>query len=128
VVAVIENDRCPVEEFLIDGEASTEAAREGLFKMLSHVAIHGLDGVPSAWTHEASKQDHIYEFIKGPLRVFFFKGRNGQIAVCTGGIRKATKKADRAEVKKAKKWRQRYFEACDDGTLVVVKDDDDENQ
>lgn len=120
VVAVMEGDECPAESFLLDGEDSTEAYRLGLTDMLGEVAEKGLANVPQSWIHEASKKLKIYEFIKGPLRLFFFKGKNGQIAVCTTGVRKSGQKADSASVNKAAQLRDDYHEAFNNRTLTTV--------
>ena len=71
VVAVVVNGDCLVEYFLTDGEASTEAARNALWRMLEGVAELGLQTVPYKWSHEVNKREQIYEFIKGPLRLLF---------------------------------------------------------
>jgi hypothetical protein len=116
VLGVVENCCCPVESFL-----STEAARDGLRMFLQMVAEQGLQNLPASWTHEASKKEQIYEFIKGPLRLFYFKGVAGQIAICTGGVRKAGRNADPAAVAKASRLRKAYFEAHQSNTLIVME-------
>lgn len=75
VVAVVLNGDCLVEYFLTDGEASTEAARNALWRMLEGVAELGLQTVPYKWSHEVNKREQIYEFIKGPLRLFILKAK-----------------------------------------------------
>lgn len=92
--------------------------------MLEHVATRGLDGVPVKWFHEASKEEKIYEFIKGPFRVFFFKGEGTQIAVCTSHARKSGKKADKKSVAHAARLRTAYMSAVQTDTLRVEIDDD----
>lgn len=128
VVAVVDGDECPAEMFIKDGEEATRGSREGLLRMLKLIAENGLQGVPAAWTHEANKKDRIYEVIKGPLRLFFFKGAGRQVTVCTSGARKKGQKADSASVAKAAAWRKEYEQAVADKTLKVVNDDDDDNQ
>lgn len=123
VVAVMENGNCAAELFLADGEASTKSARTGLVQMLERVAELGLQNVPNAWSHEVNKREQIYEFIKGPLRLFYFKGEGRQIAVCTTGVRKSGKKADKAAIARAVKMRAAYFEAVQNKTLQVVSDE-----
>jgi hypothetical protein len=123
VVGVVEGDECPAETFLVDGEASTEAAREGLLEMLEYVAQVGLQGVPAAWLHEANKSLGVYEFIKGPLRLFFFKGDGRDIAVCTGGVRKSGRKADRSATSRAGRLRSDYFAAVERNSVEVVYDE-----
>lgn len=120
VVGTMDGDACPAEEFLLKGESSTSSSRHGLAEMLGHVAKSGLDQLPAAWTHEANKKGKVYEFIKGNLRLFFFKGNNGDIAVCTGGVVKKGQKADKAAVKKAIAMREQYMAA---GNNITYKED-----
>lgn len=89
-------------------------------QILQYVAENGLQKAGPKWTHEADKALKIYEFIKGPLRLFFFKGEGGQIAVCTAGVRKSGNKADKASVKKAYDLSVEYDKAIKAYTLKVV--------
>ena len=123
VVAVVVNGDCPVEHFLADGEASTKSTREALMQMLMSVAESGLQTVPHKWSHEVNKREQIYEFIKGPLRLFYFKGEGRQIAVCTSGGRKSGQKTDKAAVAKAVNMRAAYFKAVQNNTLQVMSDE-----
>ncbi len=122
VVGAMEGDTCPAEDFLHIGEKATIASRSGLLLMLQHAADVGLDQLPSAWQHEANKKEKIYEFIKGDLRLFFFKGANGDIAVCTGGAFKKGQKADKSAVKKAIAMRATYMASQDNITYTEDKD------
>ena len=54
---------------------------------------------------------------------FYFKGESRQIAVCTTGVRKSGKKADKAAIARAVKMRAAYFEAVQNKTLQVVSDE-----
>lgn len=123
VVAVVVDDDCPTVNFIKNGEESTRSAREGLLNMIERVAELGLQNVPSAWAHEANKKEQIFEFIKGPLRLFFFKGVGGQIAVCTTGERKKGQKTDKSAVRKAAEFRKEYFESVANKTVEVVNDE-----
>lgn len=124
ILAVMEGDACPTEDFFDNGEASTQASRVGLAQMLEHVAAHGLQDIPPKWTHEASKDKGILEFIKGDLRLFFFKGQGRQITVCTVGALKKGQKADKASVNKSVKMKSDYFAAAQSNTIEVIKDED----
>ena len=124
VVAVMEGDSCPAEDFLAKGDLSTESYREGLYEMLVHVSRMGIEMVPQAWKHEANKQEAIYEFIKGPLRLFFFKGAGRQVAVCTSGVRKKGNKTDKGAVAKAAALRVGYEKAVQSQTLEVFIDEE----
>lgn len=125
VVGVMEGDRCAAEDFLLQGENSTAAHREGLATMLQYVAANGLHNMPSVWSHEADKRAGIYEFIKGPLRLFYFKGLNGEIAVCISGVRKSSQKADKAAVAHAIAMKKQYMTAVKNNTYEVAEDEDE---
>ena len=123
IVAVFDGDSCPAEDFIRQGEETTKASRDGLLEMIGHLAARGLQNIPAAWWHEADKEKGIYEFIKGPLRLFFFKGAGIDIAVCTSGIRKSGQKANKPAVNKAARWKADYLDAIASNTLEVVDDE-----
>lgn len=121
----MDGDECPAEQFLASGEKSTEASRLGLFRMLEFIANNGLQAAPSAWYHEASKPLGIYELIKGDLRLFFFKGKDGDIAICTSGVLKKGRKADSSSVDRAARWRADYESAVQSNSYEVISDEDE---
>lgn len=121
VTAVVDGDNCPAESFILEGEATTSSARSGLNTMLQKVAEKGLSGIPAAWIHEVSKKDKIYEFKKGPLRLFFFKGEGIDIVICTLGVRKSGQKVDKGAVDQAAKWRTRYQAAIASNSCEVIE-------
>lgn len=122
ILAVVEDDACPAEDFLILSD-NYERSRQGLISMLQAVAELGLGEVSSKWFHEASKAQKIYEFIKGDLRLFFFKGQGRDIAVCTCGVVKKGQKADAAVVGRAASLRNEYMAAAQSGNLEIICDD-----
>ncbi len=119
ILGVVENGACDADNFITSGEASEEGWRSGLRTMLRHIAQNGFQNVPDKWSHEVDKPNQIYELIKGKLRLFYFKGVNGQIAVCTGGTRKKGQKADPQMVARATRIKQDYFAAIEAGTLTT---------
>jgi hypothetical protein len=123
IVAVCDGECCPAEDFIKQGEENTKASRDGLLEMIGHVAERGLQNIPSAWWHEVDKARAIYEFRKGPLRLFFFKGSGKDIAVCTSGVRKSGQKADKPSVNKAVSCKANYLDAIANSTLEVIDDE-----
>lgn len=124
VVATMEGDDCETDDFLNRGQDYL-SSRQGLQLMLAHVAKHGLSEIPAAWFHEANKNEKIYEFIKGDLRLFFFKGDGRRIAVCTTGVLKKGRKADKSAVAKAIKLRAIYIAAVTAKTIEVMTDENE---
>lgn len=124
ILGVVERGVCDANLFLTTGEANEEKYRSGLLIKLRFLADRGLANTSVAWSHEADKQNHIYEFSHGPLRLFYFKGINGQIAICTGGTRKKGRRADPKCVARAIRMRRDYFAAVEAGTLMVEDNDE----
>ncbi len=114
IVGVMQGDACPALDFLTNVSANHSSSRDGVLEMLAHVAEKGFQGVPAGWAKEANKQHHIMEFKKGDLRLFFFHGRNGDIAVCTCGAVKKGQKADKASVNLSAKMKQQYDDTPDE--------------
>jgi hypothetical protein len=123
IVAVVDNDICLTEKFITHGEESTKAYRIGLAKILDAASKDGLQNIPAAWFHDANKNKKIYEFIKGPLRLFFFKGKDNHIVVCTNGVRKSGKKSNKQLVENAAQWQELYFKAVSNNNLEVISHD-----
>lgn len=109
VVAVAMNGKCPAISFLTSIDPNFTGARDALFAILAQVAEDGLDGVPSNWSHQVNKEHGIFEFRKGRLRLFYFKGRRGEIAVCTGGLIKKTDKVEVSAVQAAIQMKSAYM-------------------
>lgn len=121
IVAVLDGDDCPAQDFLTNRGADQEANSTGLLEMMGHISKSGFRNTPSKWTHEANKNNGIYELIKGRLRLFYFHGKGNQIIVCTGGAVKNGKKANPQEVAKAIKYKEDYFKAIEGNTLELIE-------
>lgn len=121
IVAVVDGDDCPAQDFLTNREADQQASSSGLLDMMAHIAQNGFQGVPSKWTHEANKNHGIYELIRGRLRLFYFHGKGSQIIVCTGGAVKNGKKANPQEVEKAINYKKDYFKAAEINQLELIE-------
>lgn len=120
VVGVVDGDACPPERFIAEGDESTRASRLGLQQMIEFIAERGLQGVPSGWSHLANQQEQIYELRRGRLRLFYFKGSNGHIAVLTIGAMKDQRKANKSSVNKAIELKRKY-EAAVLGNYLEVR-------
>lgn len=120
VLAVTDRGECPVEEQLINGDADTEAWRDRLQGMLSDISELGLHGAPSVWLRRVNSEHGIFELKSGDLRVFYFKGHDDIILICTSVARKKTKKVDPAEVARAIRFKQDYEEAIQRNALRIT--------
>jgi hypothetical protein len=120
VVGVMVKETCPAERFVISGEKQYQAYRIGLQGFLKRAADEGIDRFPSSALHLVNREEGIYEFIKGPLRLLFFKGIEGELVVCTGGYIKKKQKADHLIVAEAKRMKRDYLKAKKERIVEVI--------
>lgn len=99
-----------------------QASVDGLIDLLERVSNDGLNNLSSKLTHFVDQEEKIYEFVKGDLRLFYFKGEGDFLVICTSATIKKTQKADKQHVKRAIKFKDEYFISVKNGTLKVVKD------
>ena len=123
VAAVTASGECPAGDFLSDNalDKTYKANRDGLYALLERVSQDGLDDISSALCHEVDKNEKIFEFIKGKLRLFFFKGNGDLLVVCTTGLVKKTPKVDKKAVAKAITCKNQYLNAVKQNTLVMLE-------
>ena len=119
ILGVVENGTCDADEFLFKGEAAEDRSRSSLRQKLRFIARSGFQNVSTTWSHEVDKPHQIYELIQGQIRLFYFKGVDGHIAVCTGGGRKKGRKADPHMVARAVRLKREYFATIAAGTLRI---------
>lgn len=123
IAATYVGDACPIDDFLNSNDPANQGYLDGMATIIEHVANNGFQNSPSDWFHEASKQKQIHEFIKGPFRVFFFKGESETIAVCVCYVRKNGKKADKASVNYASEKRKEYENAIEANCVELIEED-----
>jgi len=85
--------------------------------LFERYAAAGRLQLTTAVFHEANKQEGIWQFIKGRLRVFCFMDEDGTLLVLTHGAIKKQQKADRQEVARAVRLRDAYLSAKRNGNL-----------
>ena len=124
VMGAMKGDTCPTERFLISGEKQYAASRDGLMDLLRRAADDGLAQFSSELLHLVDQSNGIYEFIKGDLRLLFFKGFDGVLVVCTGGYIKKGQKAPSREVAQAVRLKQEYISAKKAGTIQIEGEHD----
>ena len=111
VAAVTEEAGVEVLRFLRALPADMQGSAAGLPALFQRYAESGRQQLTNAVFHEANKQEGIWEFIKGRLRVFCFMDTDGTLLVLSHGAIKKTQKADPAEVAKAVRLKKDYMAA-----------------
>lgn len=113
------DSKSSVETF-ISKTPSTKEQRAWL-KLLDETALHGAEALPAGNRHEIDKTNCIYELIKGSYRVAYFYD-NDQIIVLTHGFRKKTQATPDREKNLAKRIKNRYLNAKNDGSLKFLEE------
>ena len=122
IAAVSKNSVCKVTDFLRELEEAYQGSAEGLFDVMKRVSIDGLDQLPHPLSHSVDKKEKIYEFIKGDLRLFYFKGYDNLLVICTSVVIKKTQKVDKKQVDLAVRLKLEYLQSVKDGTIVLIED------
>ena len=122
IAGVSADGECQAYEFLVTLEANYKSSGDGLFELLDRVSKSGLQDIPTTLSHIVDKEEKIYEFIKGDLRLFYFKGLDNYLVICTSAAIKKSQKVDDKHVNKAIKFKNQYFQSVKDGTLVLLEE------
>lgn len=104
-------DHCPLLEGLDKLEAVHDAHKQRLLAMIELAATNGLEALTTEQCHIIDKNEKIYEFIAGKLRVPFFKLDSGKVVLCTHVFLKKTQKTPTTEVQKAVRLKKKYEKA-----------------
>lgn len=120
-------DICPALEFLLEhSEGNYAASAKALLAMIEKCASS--DSGPRIFNdkqcHEADKNESIYEFIKGDLRLLWFYGEDRKVIICSHGFLKKSDKTPNAEKQRAITLKTQYLKAHKNQEIEVIKDDD----
>lgn len=124
VAAVLKNGGCEVTEFLEGLEETYRGSVDGLYALMALVSKAGLQDISTKLSHCVNEEEKIYEFIKGRLRLFYFKGKGDLLVICTSGVIKKTQKVGEKQVARAVALKKQYLQAVKDSTLEF-KDNDE---
>lgn len=122
VLAVMEDRepyRCPALEFLAEQPKNQQGSAKGFRALFKRYALFGRQGLTSELFHEVDKNEHIWEFIKGSLRVFCYVDDGGIVVLSHGTLKKSQKAASK-EVNQAIRNKHLYLEAKNSGRLRRV--------
>lgn len=110
-----------VQEFLLGAAPDMQASAKGVYALLKRYAMDGRSKLTSGNFHEANKQEAIWEFVKGRLRIFCYVDSNESLVLLSHGAVKKTQKADKGEVARAVRLKQAYLAAKKAGTVEIVE-------
>ncbi len=111
-----ERGDCQLEEFL--GSFQTPNDRQAR-KLMALIRWTSRNGAPTNKEKSNSLDDDIFEFKADSLRVLYFYD-DRQVIVCSHGFVKKTQKCPPREKAAAVDCRRQYFEAKNNGELVIT--------
>lgn len=92
-----------------NAEAKYSASIQGFAKLFELFSQNGKQGMKYDWFHKADDKNHIYQFIKGSLRVLCFFNANGDAVILSHYEIKKGQKLSSKAINKAVKIRSRYL-------------------
>lgn len=117
---------CQAVDFLDSLHAQYHASRDGIFALIEHVSnsAESPDRLGDKLCHEVDKNEKIFEFIKGDLRLLWFYAGVGKIIICHCGLIKKTRKTPKQNVKNAIRAKYDFIHALVGGVeLIEVTED-----
>jgi len=105
--------------FLAEQPKETSKSAKGVRSLFKRYASLGRNGLTASLFHEVDKNDKIWEFIKGKLRILCFI--DGRKIILTNGYIKKTPKVAQSAVKKAVSVRANYHKAKKERKLEVTE-------
>lgn len=125
-IGEIDERRCELLDFLLSFPDKTQEYKAAIaltalikttqFDTSGPRAFHG-----TPICHEAIAGEGIYEFIKKPLRIYWFYGKGEKIVVCAYGIIKRQPKTDKGDRRRLIGLRDKYLKDVTDGCISISR-------
>ncbi len=111
---------------LIDGirlhQHQRRASVNRILASFDRMSKEGLSSLNASQFHLANRENGVYEFIGGDLRVMFFKASSGKIVICTHMLVKQGNKASPQDVARVVEYAKAYKLAETAGDLFWLKE------
>lgn len=118
---IYKGNLCYLEHFMSNLSNNYSKSLAGLIVFMEDHSDNGRDIFNTDQCHYVHKEEKIYEYIKGDLRVFWFEDE-GKVVVCTHGVIKKSQKTRRNEINKAIRIKQSYFLNKKDRKIKYIED------
>jgi hypothetical protein len=118
-----EDGACPVLQFLKEAPSCHQGSARGFGALFRRYAQGGRQLLSAELFHEADRENGIWEFIKGRLRVYCFMDGDGHLVILSHGAVKKTQKTSRQDAEQAARLRERYVLAKQEGRLEIIGDE-----
>lgn len=117
----ISEETCELLDFLDALPAKYRGSRDGMFQYFERFADLGQSAFNDATCHYVDKDEKIWEFIKGDLRILWFYAGHDKIIVCSHGFRKSGQKTPASQKVKAIAAKNKYLADKASNNIVVVE-------
>lgn len=114
---------CPLIDFLTDLGKQYEGAASGLFDFFHRFSVSGRDTFNDELCHYVDKDEKIWEFIKGDIRVLWFYGNGSRIIICSHAFIKKSRKTPEKEVNRAISVKKKYEVAAKKGRVEIIEEE-----
>jgi hypothetical protein len=111
---------CQLEDFI----ENTDGQNVALLRCIADAARLGPRRLPKSRSHLIDRNNGIYEFKGGKLRVGYFID-GGRIVICTHGFLKQSQETPNAEKKIASKAKRDYLSAKEKGDREFIEPEED---
>ena len=127
VTAVIEggndDECCPLTDFLADIGTQYPGAASGMYDLFERFAVSGKEKFSDDLCHLVNKDEKIWQFTKGRLRVLWFYGHGNRIVVCSHGFVKQSQKTPKQEIKRATSTKKQYEAAVKVNAVTILEEE-----
>lgn len=125
VIAPVEEDAggkryCPLLKDLENAPPNMRNSAKGFRALFRRYAELGRQGLTTELFHEVDREEGIWEFIKGRLRVFCFLDEGAIVVLSHVGVKK-TPKVAKTEITIALEAKRRYLQAKTRGPIRYVE-------
>jgi hypothetical protein len=99
-------------------------AAESLLGLINHIQylVRGPQDLQGTkYCHEAISGEGIYEFIKKPIRIYWFYGDSDKVVICAYGVEKRWDKTDKNDRKRLIRLRDDYVKDLSEGCISIIE-------
>ncbi len=120
----MDGDGCPLIDELRNTASNMRAYARGLDALFRRYSESGRMHLPTDLFHEVDKNEGIWEFIKGRLRVFCFVAPDdGSVLILSHHIVKQTQKTQKADIEAAIRTKKSYVAAQIKGQVEFLSEE-----
>ena len=125
IFAYCRSDRsCDFLEWIAKLDTKNQKSWEKLLAILDMIAKmpQGPSRLPDAICHQIDKENQIYEFIAGRLRLlWFYSSKERKVIICTNAFMKKSRKTPKKEIKQAVAIKKRYIEEQRKQSIKIIE-------